>query len=69
MDEMWEKSGLPREEVYPGEKELQDSAIYAVIGFADYCRTVELERIRNYLREHIDEVYPEGETIKVKMKI
>ena len=52
-DEVFEefrvKHGLPREEIYPREDELRDKKSSAVMEYNQYCRSVELERIKEYL--------------------
>ena len=55
-DEFREEYGLPIEEVYPKEDDLEDSQMKATVAFNDYCRTVELERIKAYVLGHLDEV-------------
>lgn len=52
MDYFHEKFGFPKEEVYPQEKELKDKYLEAEIEYAQYCRAIELERIKEtVLRE------------------
>ena len=50
LDELWEQSGLPRREDYPREKEIRDEVINGIMDYVDYCRTVELERIKESLQ-------------------
>ena len=53
-DEVFEefrvKHGLPKEEVYPREDEFRDRKVAAEIEYAQYCRAIELERIRAALK-------------------
>ena len=46
------KHGLPKEEIYPEEEAFKDRKTVAVMEYNQYCRAVELKRIRDYLREH-----------------
>ena len=46
---MHEDLGLPTEEIYPEEQKLRSEIIGAQNAYAEYCRKVELERIRQYL--------------------
>lgn len=55
-DEFSVEYGIPIEEVYPKEKELEDAQFKATLAYNEYCRTVELERIKAYVLEHLDEV-------------
>lgn len=54
MDYFNEKFGFPKEEVYPQEKELKDKYLETELEYAQYCRAIELERIKEtLLREEI----------------
>ncbi|MBR1740704.1 MAG: hypothetical protein IJ733_02325 [Lachnospiraceae bacterium] len=50
-EEMRKKLGLPEEEIYPQEKELHHRLLEARVEYAQYCRAMELERIRESLRK------------------
>lgn len=46
---MRDELGLPMEEIYPEEQKLRSEIIGAQNAYAEYCRKVELERIKQYL--------------------
>ncbi len=48
---MRDELGLPTEEIYPEEQELRSEIIGAQSAYAEYCRKVELERIRQQLTQ------------------
>lgn len=49
FEEMREKYGWPKEEVYSREKELKDAIYEADRAYYDYCRGIELTRIKEHL--------------------
>ena len=67
MDQLHEKLGFPKDEVYPREKEFRHKCLEAEMEYNQYYRTVELQRIKDYLLKHMDEVYPNAETITVSL--
>lgn len=54
FEEMREKHGWPKEEVYPREKELKNAICEADMEYYDYCRGIELTRIKEYLLKEGD---------------
>ncbi|MBR1910162.1 MAG: hypothetical protein IJ821_06205 [Lachnospiraceae bacterium] len=67
MDHLAKEFGFPKEEVYPKEKELKSNHLKAEIEYNLYCRTIELERIKEYLHKHMNEVYPNAQEIVVPL--
>lgn len=51
FEELRNKHGWPKREVYPHEEELRHALLEAEAKYCQYCREVELERIREYLLE------------------
>ena len=46
LDKMFEGSGIPVEEIYPEEREKEKAVHLAEFEYSEYCKMIELERIK-----------------------